>query len=113
MDNVIEKLIALSDIDAMLKDAESDEYKKLGFETKEDSLAKLKKMRDEIASSIPRQVLKRYEKLKKKYGRGIAPIVNNVCTNCFMQLPTENDSRTDKNEKVEFCPNCGIIIYWT
>ena len=113
MDEVIEKLIALSDIDAMLKDAESDEYKSLGFQTNKECIEKLKKMREEIASSIPRQILKRYEKLKKKYGRGIAPVVNSVCTNCFIQFPTEVASKTDKNKKIEYCPNCGIIIYWT
>lgn len=113
MDKTIEKLIALNDIDAMLKDAESDEYRRLGFETREECVEKLKKMREDIASSIPRKVLKKYERLKNKYGRGIAPVVNDVCTNCFMQFPTETASRTDKNEKVEYCPNCGIIIYWT
>ncbi len=113
MNKVIEKLIALNDIDAMLKDAESEEYKRLGFQTKEQCIENLKKMRDEIAASIPKSILRRYEKLKKKYGRGIAPVVNNICTNCFMQMPTEVASKTDKNEKVETCENCGIIIYWT
>ncbi len=113
MDSIVEKLIALNDIEAMLKDASTKEYKEIGFPTKDSSIEKLEKVREEILKSIPSSVLKRYEKLKKRYGRGIAPVVSRICTNCFMELPTETDSKQDKNEKIEYCPNCGIIIYWT
>ena len=113
MDPILEILIALGDIDAMIKDTESPEYKEIGLTEDEDPVEKLKKLREECASKLPPNILKRYEKLKKKYGRGIAPVVGGICTNCFIHLPTSLVTRPDKNKKLETCPNCGIYVYWT
>ncbi len=111
MDAILENLIALQDLDNLCKEIKSPEYKKLGFKV-EDRLATVEKARDEIRKRIPEPILKRYDKLKGRYKRGVAPVVGGVCLNCFVHLPIAFVSKPGKNEKVETCPNCGIFIYW-
>ena len=45
MDPILEVLIALGDIDAMIKDVETPEYRELGLAPDDDPLEKLKKLR--------------------------------------------------------------------
>ncbi len=111
MDEVLSKLIALHDLDQLLKELENPEYQELGFEVKETRKKELLKRREELVQQIPEQVYRRYERLRKRYGRGIAPVVGGVCMNCFIQLPTAVVSGPDKNQRLETCSNCGIFIY--
>jgi len=120
MDPVLELLIALESLDAQLDDFESEDYIKsisITQGTDENVFAKqvekLKKLREEIVKKIPVPVFKRYEKLRSKYGRGVAPVINGTCSNCFMEFPSALVSRPVKNKALETCPNCGIYVYWT
>jgi len=111
MHPVLEALIALNDLDVMIQELQSPDYREIGFDV-EDQIFKLEKARTEIIKKIPEEVLKKYEKLKKKYKRGIAPVIGGVCMNCFSLLPIAMTSEADRNEKLSTCPNCGIFIYW-
>lgn len=107
----LEKLIGLSHIDVMLRDVESQTYVEI-FEVVERKKSELIKIREEIKKEIPLQLVSRYERLREKYGIGVAPVSGGVCSNCFVQLPTASVGGAQKNETIEYCPNCGIIIYW-
>ncbi len=111
MHPALEALIALNDLDVMILELQHPEYQEIGFQVKE-HLLELEKARQEIIKKIPDDVRRKYEKLKKKYKRGIAPVITGVCMNCFAHLPTAMVSEPDKNEKLATCPNCGIFIYW-
>jgi len=120
MDPILELLIALESLDAQLDDFSSEEYRKSlgidadeGQEVLENQIKKLKELREEIVKSIPLPVLKRYEKLREKYKKGVAPVINGICSNCFMEFPSALVSRPVKNKTLETCPNCGIYVYWT
>jgi hypothetical protein len=111
MHPVLEALIILHDLDVLLMEMESPHYKELGFKVS-DRLMEVEKARKEIIGRIPENVLKRYEKLRKKYRRGLAPVIGGVCLNCFVHLPIAFVSQPGKNEELQTCPNCGIFIYW-
>jgi predicted nucleic acid-binding Zn-ribbon protein len=120
MDPVLELLIALESLDAQLDDFESEDYlKSIGLNKGESDdavskqVAKLKNLREEIVKNIPVPIYKRYEKLRSKYHRGVAPVINGICSNCFMEFPSALISRPVKNKSLETCPNCGIYVYWT
>lgn len=112
MHPVLEALITLHDLDYMIQELQTPRYKELGFKV-EDKLKGLEKARNEITKKIPENIVKRYEKLRKKYGRGLAPVVGDVCMNCFVHLPIAFVSQPGKNEELQTCPNCGIFIYWS
>jgi hypothetical protein len=120
MDPILEMLIALESLDAQLDDFESEDYLKsisIGQNTDENAvtkqIGKLRELRQEIVNSLPVAVYKRYEKLRGKYKRGVAPVINGICSNCFMEFPSALVSRPVKNKSLETCPNCGIYVYWT
>ncbi len=113
MDPVLECLIVLHDLDSIIDAVSNPKYwENLGLEKDEKRVHDLSQKRDEIAKRVPKPVLRQYERLRKRYHRGIAPVVGNTCMNCFSELPTAMVSKSEKNKTVERCPSCGIFIYW-
>lgn len=108
----LERLIALHDIEQLLVEIESEEYLDLGFKVKEKRKSELNTAKNDIVEKLPPNVYRRYQRLKEKFGRGIAPVVGGICMNCFVQLPTAAVGGTQKNLTLENCSNCGIYIYW-
>lgn len=115
MNKKLEKLITLHDLDVMISDlADSGirrQEKKLGF-SPEMAAAELRKMRDELASTIDRKHLEMYNRLAGHYGNAVVPAVNHRCSGCLTQLPTAIFASPDRNDQVGTCPSCGRIIYW-
>ena len=113
----LELLRELHDIDSIIAEAEKEAQdpalNEAGLRVDPERLEALKAHREEIASKLPDKILRRYERLRARYGRGIAPVVGGICTACFAQLPTAMISDPQRNEKVDSCPSCGVFIYWT
>lgn len=113
MDEQVKLLVALQDLDLMIKEAAdaktSAEMKQMGF--KFDGLAELQGARAILAKRIKPQLLNRYEKLLKSYGRAIVPVTGHLCLGCFVTLPTSYSSLRTKNMLVT-CENCGRILYF-
>ncbi|RLI11626.1 hypothetical protein DRO33_03775 [Candidatus Bathyarchaeota archaeon] len=108
----LEALLALHDLDALIEEAQDPKLQELGLAPPEERLRELLARREEIASRLPKQILSRYEKLRKRYRRGIAPVVGGVCMNCFAELPIAMVTSSRKNHELQTCPSCGIFIYW-
>jgi len=113
VNKILESLITLNDLDLMIEEIKNPNYRDLGFEIDvKQKLDALERARDEIRSKIPENILRKYDILKKRYGRGVSPIIGGVCMNCFVKLPISVVSQPHDNNKIETCPNCGIFIYW-
>jgi len=114
MNPQLEQLIMLNDIDLMIKEVSDEEQarqiKVLGF--KLNHLEQLFKAREEIRGKIDRELIGRYDKLIKRYGRAMVPINGRICYGCFMQLPVNFVSQPEKNNAVLNCPKCGRFLYW-
>ncbi|RKX71143.1 hypothetical protein DRP53_02675 [candidate division WOR-3 bacterium] len=108
----IELLIRLHDLDLLLKELGSPERRKsfqsIGFKIK-DPTKKLAQAREKLARKIPKPLLARYERIRQRYERALAPVIGGICYGCFIRLPSEMSTRRDE---VQSCPNCGRIIYW-
>jgi predicted nucleic acid-binding Zn-ribbon protein len=113
MEEQVKLLVALQDLDLMIKDSKdadtSSEMKQMGF--KLDGMAELQQARDNLASRIRPQLLNRYERLAKSYGRAVVPVTGNLCLGCFVTLPTSYPSLKAK-ESFLTCENCGRILYF-
>ncbi len=113
MEEQVKLLVALQDLDLMMKEVNdvdtSSEMKQMGF--KLDGMAELHKARANLAKRIRPQLLNRYERLSKSYGRAVVPVTSNLCLGCFVTLPTSYPSLKQKDSFLT-CQNCGRILYF-
>ena len=110
-DDQVRLLVALQDLDQMIREVQdkdmSAELENMGFSL--DGLEELKAARDRLAERIKPQLLNRYMRVSKSYGRTIVPVINELCTGCFAKVPTS--FRYEKHA-VMTCENCGRILYF-
>ena len=104
-------LVALQDLDHMIKDAEdakhSAKMQEMGFP--QDGMEELRRARTEITGHIKPQLLTRYQRVATSYERIVVPVVGELCTGCFAKVPSS--FRYEKNAVVT-CENCGRILYF-
>ncbi|MFQ5707708.1 MAG: zinc ribbon domain-containing protein [bacterium] len=106
--NQLDFLVALQDIDIMIRDIE--EVKEIGFDVT--GREKLQEARDELVGKISKPLFSNYEKLKRRYRRPIVPVKDDVCLGCFMRIPTSLYTRGRSDQQVITCEGCGRILYW-
>jgi predicted nucleic acid-binding Zn-ribbon protein len=104
-------LVALQDLDQMLKETEDrhDQFEKLGFDVS--GVDELRRARGELASQLERNHLQHYERIIKRYGRAVTPVTGDSCLGCFAKLPTSYRSSLYEG-KVRTCQSCGRILYY-
>jgi predicted nucleic acid-binding Zn-ribbon protein len=66
--------------------------------------------RVELRSQIPQQILSHYERLTARGKKGIALVVNNVCTSCHMGVPIGKISVLMRGEDLQLCDSCGRYL---
>lgn len=107
-------LVALQDLDMMIRDAEdnetSSELKEMGFQM--DNITSLRQARDELAQRVKPQLLNRYERVSKNYERAVVPVTGELCLGCFAKIPTSFRSLHERANTLT-CENCGRILYFT
>ncbi len=104
----LELLVALQDLDIMIKDVE--DVKQIGFDV--EGKEKLIEAREELTQKISKQLLGNYEQLKRRFKRPIVPVKKDVCLGCFMRIPTRLITQGRKDLEVINCEGCGRILYW-
>jgi predicted nucleic acid-binding Zn-ribbon protein len=109
MSERIRRLVALQDIDLMIKECKQ-EAETLGFQIQ--NIEKLRTAREHLASQVDAKWLNMYDRVSKKFGRAVVPVEAGVCLGCFMGLPTSHQASPKRNEAVSVCENCGRILYW-
>ena len=107
----LQLLVALQDMDEMLRETEEqgEEFEGLGF--KHGGLEDLRKAREDVAGQIEPRLMSWYKHLTGRFGHAVVPVVNNLCTGCFNNIPSSFVSVTHAN-KVQKCESCGRILYW-
>ena len=112
--NTIESVVLLSDLDAMIREAQSPEsrtrLRKLGFDL--EGLPRVMAARGKLAESIDRRWTTSYERTQKRYGRAVAAVRERVCLGCCLTLPTTARPRDGDAAAPQHCEGCGRILYW-
>ncbi len=76
------------------------------------ALLELNEKRNDMAPSIEKQVIARYDKiLKNKYGLAITHIENGSCGGCHMNLPPQVISEVKLRDNIVVCGSCLRILY--
>jgi predicted nucleic acid-binding Zn-ribbon protein len=67
--------------------------------------------RDEIASQIDPDLLKKYETVMKKRGLAMVPVIDGSCGGCHVRVPPQLNNILAAGESLETCPACYRLLY--
>ena len=72
------------------------------------------KEREEVSSGIRPDVLRKYDRIRKRRGgRGLAPVKDETCQGCFIGIPPQTYIELRKGaEELILCPHCHRILYF-
>lgn len=112
IDTKIEGLNAsLSEEDKQAR-AEQDRVKQELAEV-ESTYQQESKRRQEIAPSVPKSLLRKYDMVRaKRDGIGIVAVNDGSCLGCNMRLPPQLYNMLQRGDTAEQCPSCQRIIFW-
>jgi hypothetical protein len=65
-----------------------------------------------MAARIPKNVMSRYETIRKRKGIAIALTQDGTCLACRMSMPPQLFQRILRDEALELCPHCQRILYY-
>lgn len=123
---ILEKMELAEGAEATLNEREP-EVSRLGSELKErikefesqtlhqtQQLAEAQTNRDQLLSSLPKQLSKLYERISTRIRDGIAVAEarNGSCTLCFMALRPQVMSEVRRGSEIITCENCNRILYY-
>ncbi len=75
--------------------------------------AEIKARRDKLVPTVPKNIMSRYEMVRKKRaGVGLAAVVDGSCQGCNMKLPPQLYNILQRGDTIEQCPSCSRIIFW-
>jgi predicted nucleic acid-binding Zn-ribbon protein len=114
MNTQLQVLIALQDILLLIRDAKDPsrrkQYERIGF--KISNLDSLEETRQKLEEQLDPAIRNQYGRMKQRYGRVVAPVINSVCHGCFVTIPSAIRGAEDRNKKLYRCENCGMFLYW-
>jgi predicted nucleic acid-binding Zn-ribbon protein len=87
---------------------------KLKIKEKNQELKKLLNEEKKITPGLDEEILFKFERIiKSKAGVGIVSLAKGVCMGCYMILPPQFVNTVRLGEKVEFCPYCSRILFYS
>ena len=64
-----------------------------------------------LRAGIPPAILDHYDRFRARGKKGIALLVNQVCTGCHMSVTTAKLAHVMRGTEVERCESCGRYLY--
>ncbi len=114
MSDRVQRLAQLQDLELMIREVQDPDRKQqeeeLGFSV--EGLAQLEKARDRLLKRIPKEDLRVYKRVRRRYERAVVPVLNRICLGCFQALPTSVTPALSDDDPLPTCENCGRILYW-
>jgi predicted nucleic acid-binding Zn-ribbon protein len=106
----VQSLLLLQEIDALLQDLADAKNrakeKALGFSL--GSTTGLDAERARIAQGLSPEVVQRYEQVRRRHARAVAPVRRGVCLGCFTVRPTKSALPF---HGLDICERCGRILF--
>ena len=65
-----------------------------------------------MAVGIRKDVLSKYETIRRRRGLAVVPAHHGVCMGCNMALPPQLFNILQRGQTIEFCPSCQRIVYY-
>jgi predicted nucleic acid-binding Zn-ribbon protein len=87
---------------------------KLKIKEKNQEFKKLQNEEKKITPGLDEEILFKFERIiKSKSGVGIVSLSKGVCMGCYMILPPQFVNEVRLGERVEFCPYCSRILFYS
>jgi len=64
-----------------------------------------------LRKMLPPSILEHHDRMMNLGHKSVAPVVNGVCSNCHLKLPSGHLARLRGRPDFEVCDNCGVFIY--
>lgn len=113
MNSQLESLIALQDLDLLLREAsdpaQAGHEASLGFTL--NNIEQLRQTRERLTRQIDQKLLQTYDRISRRFVRVVVPVDGAICLGCFMALPTGAVRKSSDSATIENCENCGRILY--
>jgi len=77
----------------------------------QDQVKNLQAKRDQAAATVDKQMLQRYEQVKKKRMPALVALNGGTCQGCNMNVPPQLYNTLRSNLSTDLCPSCNRIIY--
>lgn len=78
----------------------------------DEEVAKLRNDQEKYSSLLDENTLYHYNRLSnRKDGKPIAQVVDNVCGDCFMNIPLQTLNLLMGGKELVLCPNCQRILF--
>lgn len=110
MTSQVQSLLLLQEVDALLQDLADASMrakeKALGFPI--GSTTRLHAERARIAQGLSPEVLQRYDQVRRRHARAVAPVRRGVCLGCFTVRPTKSAAL---RHGLDTCERCGRILF--
>lgn len=65
---------------------------------------------DDVRAQIPGPVLAHFDRLLSRGRKGVAEVVNGVCSGCHLRLPAATSARGATHDDLEICEHCGAYL---
>jgi len=76
-------------------------------------LEELREKRKEAVKSVRKQILSKYEMIRKaRNNLAIVRVENETCTGCYMKVPPQLYVEVKKEHSIQQCPNCQRFLYF-
>jgi predicted nucleic acid-binding Zn-ribbon protein len=75
-------------------------------------LERLGAERDQVAASVPHELLDLFHRVAKLRGSAVAEAKDAMCQLCHVKLRLQMFSELKKNEAIVQCPSCNRILYY-
>ncbi|HVX40178.1 MAG TPA: hypothetical protein VHB25_11445 [Gemmatimonadaceae bacterium] len=78
----------------------------------EGQIASARKVREEKARAVPRNLLSRYERIRsRKRVHAVFPLRGASCSHCDTMIPLQRRSVMTGTGATEICEGCGVMLY--
>lgn len=64
-----------------------------------------------LRGKIPAQIIGHYDRLRVRGKKGLAAVINQVCTGCHMRLPLAVIMTLKHEQDIQLCDTCGRYLY--
>lgn len=72
---------------------------------------KLEKSRAPLAEKVDKELLSRYERIRKVRTPAVVPLNDDTCGGCFMTVRPQIVNEILANDKIHACQHCGRLLY--
>ena len=78
----------------------------------EQQLAAHEAEHSKMAATVRKDVMGKYNAIRRRKGLAVVPAHHGVCMGCNMALPPQLFNILQRGETIEYCPSCQRIVYF-